>query len=187
MVVFNSAQPEHLPAFANSRFVATRCRVGQEACTVLETGVRKCIPRSPNEEYTVAEVYECDEGSDCPTGSICCSQHKGGGHCEPRVGNAPPLYCNSELCLPYAGAPCPKGTICQASGGAEPGSCAVHPVRATCAPGRRCGADAGLCVWTYATRSGHFGRPRPEPLKIFWPGLSRHVYTLYGSNQCAQW
>ena len=77
----------------------------------------------------------------------------GGGFCEPRVGDAPPLYCNSQLCLSGAGAPCPKGTSCEASGDAKPGVC-VHPVRATCAPGKRCGAEAGYCVWTYATASG---------------------------------
>ena len=134
----------------------TRCRAGQQACAWFGTGLIKCVPRSPTQEYAAEEVFECDEGSDCPTGSICCSQHMGGGFCEPRVGNAPPLYCNSQLCVPDAGAPCPKGTTCEASGDATPGVC-VHPVRATCAPGKRCSAEAGYCVWTYATASGQCG------------------------------
>jgi len=133
----------------------TRCRAGQEACAVLDSGM-KCIARSPTQEYTAEQVFECDEGSDCPTGSICCALHMGGGFCERLVGNAPPLYCNSQLCLPDAGAPCPKGTSCEASGDATPGVC-VQPVRATCAPGKRCSAEAGSCVWTYATASGQCG------------------------------
>jgi len=139
----------------------TRCRAGKEACVPFASGT-KCVRRSAKLKDDFEWVVECDDGSDCPAGSTCCAQHMGGGYCEPRVDNGPPRVCNEERCIPDAGARCPAAERCQLGPDDAWGHCETYPLRATCALGERCGADAGLCVWTYATASGSCGGPVDE-------------------------
>jgi hypothetical protein len=136
----------------------TRCRAGKEACIPVADGV-KCVPSSSPLVEQAEYAYACDEGSDCAAGSLCCAHHMGGGYCEPRVGNAPPRDCNAELCLPDAGAPCTAGERCLVDQDSVQGYCAISTTQATCAPGKRCSSDTGVCVCTYATKSGHCGGP----------------------------
>jgi hypothetical protein len=130
-----------------------RCRAGKQACNG-----SKCIPLSATHDYDSSDepVFECDEGSDCPAGTVCCQLHMGGGYCQPRFGKSPPLHCNAELCIPNAGAPCPTGESCvtPCEDGICESYCATRPLRATYAPGKRCDADKGVLVWTYATATG---------------------------------
>jgi len=129
----------------------TRCQAGEEACREAV-----CVPLSPERDYAGDTVFECDDSSDCAAGSTCCELHMEGGYCQPREGNAPPRYCNEELCIPNAGAPCPTGEACvtPCTDGLCPSYCETSPLRATCAPGKRCEEQVGLCLWTYATATG---------------------------------
>jgi len=155
-----STPPTPLPSDTRGTIACgeARCRAGKEACILVAdslTCVSSSSPLIDQAEY----AFICDDGSDCAAGSICCAHHNGGGYCEPRVGNAPPRDCNEELCLPDVGAPCPTGEGCQIDEGDTQGYCRMSSKRATCAPGKQCSAESGVCVWTYATKSGRCGGP----------------------------
>jgi len=140
----------------------TRCRAGKQACDG-----SKCVPISATHDYNNngESAFECDDGSDCAAGSVCCALHMGGGYCQPQFGKAPPLYCNAELCIPDAGAACRSGESCvtPCTDGLCESYCATRPLRATYAPGKQC--EQGALVWTYATAMGTcVGFPELEAL-----------------------
>jgi hypothetical protein len=134
----------------------SRCTPTKELCLFRDAAWR-CVAAQPDHSAYpgVDAVYECDDESDCAAGSTCCALHMGGGYCQPRKGAGAPLQCNEELCVPDGGTPCPAGEACEKAAGPSGDSfCQTRPLRATCAPGKRCGADAGLCVWNMASKTG---------------------------------
>src|SRR6185503_1683242 len=118
------------------------CTPGKQACARMSEW--QCVPADAVPD---ADVYFCDDGTDCPAGETCCQNWASAVasySCSKRRGAD--TQCRREVCA-EGGARCPKGQTCRE------GTCASPTRAATCGDAGRCPPTRPLCLW-----SGKVGR-----------------------------
>jgi hypothetical protein len=154
-----------------------RCDATREKCVSRRGPAWACVPRDA-EEQDFNDIFECDDGTDCPPGKTCCQSFASAITAYVCATRREGDDCRVEVCEP-GGARCPAGQSCVGR------YCAPDNV-----PGPKCGDGSctgakPLCIWSEGKGRCASGEEALEAEKKRDQGASVAVLRCTRNKDCA--